>query len=54
MTKQLATYPDLEDKTVFITGGASGIGAGFVEGFAQQGAKVHFVSLPHELSLIHI
>ena len=53
MTMPLAIYPDLEDKTVFITGGASGIGAGFVEGFAQQGSKVHFVSLPQEREIAH-
>ncbi len=43
-----AVYPDLKTKVVFITGGASGIGAGFVRAFSAQGAKVAFVSLPHE------
>jgi NAD(P)-dependent dehydrogenase (short-subunit alcohol dehydrogenase family) len=38
-----AVYPSLKDKVVFITGGASGIGACFVEGFHQQGAKVGFI-----------
>ena len=38
-----AVYPSLKDKVVFITGGASGIGACFVESFHQQGAKVGFV-----------
>lgn len=42
----IATYPDLEGKSVFITGGGSGIGAEFVRAFAAQGAKVAFVSLP--------
>lgn len=38
-----ATYPSLEGKVVFITGGAMGIGAALVEGFHAQGAKVAFV-----------
>ncbi|MGI9394045.1 MAG: SDR family NAD(P)-dependent oxidoreductase [Boseongicola sp.] len=38
-----ATFPDLEDTSVFITGGGSGIGASLTEGFLRQGAKVAFV-----------
>lgn len=38
-------FPDLKDQVIFITGGGSGIGAGFVSAFAAQGAKVAFVSL---------
>lgn len=38
-----ATYHDLNDKSVFITGGGSGIGASLTEGFLRQGAKVAFV-----------
>lgn len=38
-----AVYPSLKDKVVFITGGASGIGAAFVQAFHDQGAKVGFV-----------
>ena len=38
-----ATYPSLVDRVVFITGGASGIGASLVEQFHAQGAKVAFV-----------
>lgn len=38
-----ATFPDLKDKSVFITGGGSGIGASLTEGFLRQGAKVAFV-----------
>lgn len=40
-----ASYPSLKDRVVFITGGASGIGASFVEQFAAQGARVAFVDL---------
>ena len=38
-----ATYPDLRDASVFITGGGSGIGASLTEGFLRQGAKVAFI-----------
>lgn len=38
-----ATFHDLENKSVFITGGGSGIGAALTEGFLAQGAKVAFV-----------
>lgn len=40
-----AVFPDLKDTSVLITGGASGIGAALVEGFAAQGAKVAFIDL---------
>jgi D-xylose 1-dehydrogenase len=40
-----ARYPSLVDRTVFITGGASGIGASFVTQFAQQGARVAFCDI---------
>jgi len=42
-----ATYPSIKGKTVFITGGASGIGFELVRGFAAQGANVGFIDL-HE------
>ena len=37
-----ASYPTLAGKTVFISGGSSGIGAELVKSFAAQGAKVAF------------
>ena len=40
-----ARYPSLQDRTVFISGGASGIGAVLVEAFCDQGAKVAFVDI---------
>ena len=40
-----ASYPSLKGRTVFITGGASGIGATFVQSFHDQGSKVAFVDL---------
>jgi NAD(P)-dependent dehydrogenase (short-subunit alcohol dehydrogenase family) len=35
-------FPDLKGKSVFITGGGSGIGAALTEAFLRQGAKVAF------------
>ncbi|MGU3314214.1 SDR family NAD(P)-dependent oxidoreductase [Sphingomonas sp. M6A6_1c] len=40
-----ALYPSLRGKRVIISGGGSGIGAGLVEAFARQGAKVAFVDV---------
>ncbi|NNE87220.1 MAG: SDR family oxidoreductase [Silicimonas sp.] len=40
-----AVYPSLKNKTVYISGGASGIGAETVSAFAAQGAKVGFLDL---------
>lgn len=48
--KQLAHFPSLKDKTVFITGGGSGIGAAIVSAFAEQGARVGFVDIETEAS----
>ena len=45
MNNKFANYPSLAGKTVFVTGGASGIGAEIVSAFASQGAKVGFVDL---------
>jgi NAD(P)-dependent dehydrogenase (short-subunit alcohol dehydrogenase family) len=43
-----ARYPSLRDAVVLITGGATGIGAAFVEKFAYQGAKVAFLDVAAE------
>lgn len=51
MTDRRAIYPSLADKRVVVTGGGSGIGAGLVEGFVRQGARVVFVDLAEEASL---
>src|SRR5215475_5865298 len=40
-----AIYPDLEGKSVLITGGGSGIGAAIVRAFVRQQAKVGFVDI---------
>ena len=45
-----ALYPSLRDKRVIISGGGSGIGAGLVEAFARQGARVAFVDVAEEAS----
>lgn len=50
MNPAFATYPSLKGKTVFITGGASGIGAEIVKAFAAQGAKVGFLDLDKDTS----
>ena len=40
---QTATFHDLAGKSVYITGGGSGIGAALTDGFLAQGAKVAFI-----------
>ena len=40
-----ASYPSLLDRTVLLTGGADGIGAGMVEEFVKQGSKVAFLDI---------
>jgi NAD(P)-dependent dehydrogenase (short-subunit alcohol dehydrogenase family) len=43
-----ARYPSLKETVVFITGGASGIGAEIVRAFADQGSRVGFVDIDAE------
>ncbi len=43
-----ADYPSLKVRHVFITGGATGIGAALVEAFAAQAAKVSFIDIAVE------
>jgi galactose dehydrogenase len=38
-----ATFHDLDGRSIFITGGGSGIGASLTEGFVEQGCRVAFV-----------
>lgn len=40
-----ARYPGLSGRNVFVTGGATGIGAATVAAFARQGARVAFIDL---------
>lgn len=40
-----ASYPSLKDRSVLITGGATGIGAAMVEAFAGQDARVAFLDI---------
>jgi len=42
---RFAAYPSLKDRTVLVTGGASGIGASIVEHFAAQQARVGVLDL---------
>jgi D-xylose 1-dehydrogenase len=44
-TGSFAIYPSLRDRSVFITGGGSGIGASLVRHFAAQGGRVAFVDI---------
>jgi NAD(P)-dependent dehydrogenase (short-subunit alcohol dehydrogenase family) len=50
-SRTTSRYASLAGKTVFITGGGSGIGAAFTRGFAEQGARVGFVDIVEEASL---
>lgn len=40
-----ASYPSLRGRSVFITGGGSGIGGCLTESFAKQGSRVAFVDI---------
>jgi len=41
----MAHYPSLAGRAVLVSGGATGIGASFVEHFARQGARVAFLDI---------
>ncbi len=43
-----AAYPSLAGRVVFVSGGATGIGAEIVRAFARNRARVAFVDLHHE------
>jgi len=45
-----ALYPDLEGKSVLVTGGGSGIGASIVRAFARQKAKIGFLDIARAAS----
>jgi D-xylose 1-dehydrogenase len=45
-----ATYPSLKNRSVFITGGGSGIGASLVRHFCDQAARVAFVDIAEAAS----
>src|SRR5260370_828053 len=45
-----ASFPSLKDRSVFISGGGSGIGASIVEHFAAQDSKVGFVDIDEAAS----
>lgn len=49
--KQMANYPSLAGKRVFVTGGGSGIGESIVAAFAAQGAQVAFVDIVRDASI---
>ena len=48
-----AQYPDLNGKSVYVTGGATGIGAAIVSALAGQGARVHFIDIDAEAAEKH-
>ena len=48
MTALGAIYPGLKGRAIFITGGATGIGAELVRAFVGQGAVVSFCDIQDE------
>jgi len=46
----LAHYPSLKGRSVFVTGGGSGIGASIVKAFALQRARVAFIDIAQDAS----
>lgn len=55
MQPMRAQYACLRDAPVLVTGGASGIGASLVAGFARQGARVAFIDVDGAagMALVH-
>jgi NAD(P)-dependent dehydrogenase (short-subunit alcohol dehydrogenase family) len=49
-TGRPSSYTGLANRTVFITGGGSGIGAAFTRAFAGQGARIGFADIAEEAS----
>ena len=47
---KFATFHDLEDQSIFITGGGAGIGADLTKGFLSQGSKVTFIQRSNQQS----
>ncbi|SDR20356.1 NAD(P)-dependent dehydrogenase, short-chain alcohol dehydrogenase family [Rhizobiales bacterium GAS191] len=45
-----AIYPDLENRSVLVTGGGSGIGEAVVRAFARQKSKIGFIDINAEAS----
>ena len=45
-----AIYPDLENRSVLVTGGGSGIGEAIVRAFARQKSKIGFIDINAEAS----
>lgn len=50
-SQAMAHYPSLKDRSVFVTGGGSGIGADIVAAFVRQGSRVAFVDIDEDSSL---
>ena len=50
MSDSFARYPSLANKVIYVTGGATGIGAEIVKAFANQGARVGFVDVDADAS----
>ena len=48
MKRSLAVFPSLRGQRVFVTGGATAVGAAIVSAFAAQGAQVAFVDVADE------
>ena len=47
-TDQINHYPSLKTKHIFVTGGATGIGACIVRAFFNQGSKVSFIDIDEQ------